>query len=136
MENEQVTFALYLEYFFLVFIAALGVLQIAAIYAGMRGLSFFSRTSHGFVFAGLTVIPALVGLFTWNQRNPTAVVEGLQQFYFFSLATFLAFVFTVLVSHLIQRSKLQGNEVRYDGLEALKKATFFQALQHKLSRKR
>ena len=89
-----------------------------------------------FIFAGLTVIPALVGLFTWNQRNPTAVVEGLQQFYFFSLATFLAFVFTVLVSHLIQKSKLPGNEVRYDGLEALKKATFFQALQHKFSRKR
>lgn len=136
MESEQVASALNLEYFCLIFIAALGVLQMAAAYTGMRGISFFTRSNHGFIFAALTVIPVLVSLFTWNQRNPTAVVEGSQQFYLFSLAVFLAFVFNIVVSHFIQRNKLQGNEVRYDGLEALKEATFFQALRHRFGRKR
>ena len=135
-ESEQVIANLNLEYFCLIFIAALGVLQISAVLSGMRGISFFTRSNHSLIFTVMTLVPVLVSLFTWNERNPTAIVEGYQQFYLFSLAAFLAFLFNIVVSHLIQRNKLQANKVRYDGLEALKEATFFQALQHRFSIKR
>ena len=130
MENEQVIANLSSEYFFLVFIAALGVLQISVAYGGMKGLSFFTRTRHSLIFAALTVIPTLVGLFTWNQRNPTAIVEGYQQFYLFSLAVFIAFIFNIVLSHLLQRRLLRDNDLQFNGLETLKEATFFQSLKH------
>jgi len=125
-----------IEYSCLVFIAALGVFQLAAAYGQMRGVSFFTRRIYGFIFSALTAIPALIGLFTWNQRNSIGIIEGFQQFGLFSLAVFIAFIFNVVISHVIQRNKLRRNEVLEEGLEALKEVTFFQALRFRLGRRK
>ena len=70
----------------------------AAAYICMRDLSFFTNINHGFIFATLTIIPITVNLFARNKRNPIAIFESPQQFYLFSLAILLAFVFNILLS--------------------------------------
>ncbi len=87
-----------LEYFGLVFVAAVGVLQVVAAYNELRGVSFFSRSIYGYLFAAFTVGPALAGFFTWNSRNPFGIVQGREQFVFFLLALTAALSFTLVAS--------------------------------------
>jgi hypothetical protein len=122
---------LVLEYFYLVFIAAVGVIQAAVAYNGLRGVSFFSHRVCGYFFAAVTIGPVLASFFAWNERNPTGVVEGGQQFYFFMLAIVAAIGFTLVLSSIIKHHSLRGNDVKYDGFEALKEVTFFQAIRHR-----
>ncbi len=124
-----------LEYFFLVFIAVVGVLQLVASYNDLRGVSFFSQKIYGYLFAAFTVGPVLARLFTWNSRNPTGVIEGREQFSFFLLALVTAIGFTLVVSSLLKNRRLRGSYVQHDGLEVLREATFFQALRQRFGKK-
>ncbi len=132
---DQVMPRLALEYFGLSFVAAVGVLQVVAAYNELRGVSFFSRKIYGYLFAVFTVGPALARFFTWNMRNPTGIIEGREQFGFFMLALTAALSFTLVASSLLKNRHLRGNHARYDGLEALKEMTFFQALRHRFGRR-
>ena len=125
-----------LEYFYLVFVAAVGVLQVAVAYNGLRGVSFFSHKVYGYYFAAFTVGPALAGFFTWHSRNPPGIIEGREQFVFFLLALTTALIFTLAASSLLNNRRLRGNHTRHDGLEALREVTFFQALRHRFGRRR
>lgn len=125
-----------LEYFCLVFLAAVGVLQAVAAGNGLTGLSFFGRRIYGYLFAASTVGPALAGFFTWNLRNPTGIIQGKEQFGFFMLALIVALAFTLAVSSLLKHSLCRGNYAQHDGLEALRGVTFFQALRHRFRRSR
>jgi hypothetical protein len=133
------------EYFGLVFIAGLGILQVAAAYGGFRGLliapgevrvrfwpgghSFaLSRVAFGYVFAALTVIPCLVDFFGWNGRNATGVIQGSEQAGLFVVAMAAAVLFTLLFASLVNQWRLQGNQTRGEGLEALKDITWVQAV--------
>jgi uncharacterized membrane protein len=127
---------LYLEYFLLVFAAALGVLQATVTYNKLVGLSFFRRKVCGYIFATLTILSALIGFFTWNFRNAAGVVEGAQQFGFFAIAVIAAIILTLVLSSLLKHSKVRGNNAQHDGLEAFKDITFFQILQQRFGRKR
>jgi NADH:ubiquinone oxidoreductase subunit 2 (subunit N) len=133
---EQVMPRLALEYFWLAFIAAVGVLQVVAAYNGLRGVSFFSRKAYGYLFAAFTVGPALALFFTWNLRNPTGIIEGREQFGFFILALAASIGFTLVASSLLNNRRLRGNYARHDGLEALREMTFFQALRDRFGRRR
>lgn len=120
-----------LEYFYLVFIAAVGVIQAAVAYNGLRGISFFNYRVSAYLFMLVTSGPVLFVLFTWNERNPTGVVEGGQQFYFFMLAIVAAIGFALVVSSILKHWSLRWNDVKHDGFEALKETTFFQAIRHR-----
>ncbi|MEE8194148.1 MAG: hypothetical protein V3T73_01430 [Dehalococcoidales bacterium] len=133
---DQVWARLALEYFYLVFLAVVGLLQVVAAYNELRGISFFSRKIYGYLFAAFTGGPALAGFFTWNSRNPTGIIHGGEQFVFFLLALITALSFTLIASSLLNSRRLRGNHVRHDGLEALREVTFFQALWHRLGRRR
>ena len=124
-----------LEYFGLVFLACVGVLQAAAAYNGLKGLSFLGQRLYGYLFAAFTVGPALAFFFTWNGRNPTGVIEGKEQFGFFMLGLIAAVVFTLAGSSLLRSSLLQGNP-GHDGLDALREVTFFKALRRRFVRRR
>ncbi len=132
---DQVMPRLALEYFCLAFVAIVGVFQVVAAYNELRGVSFFSRKIYGYLFAAFTVVPALAGFFTWNLRNPTGIIEGWEQFGFFMLALTAALSFTLVASSLLKNRRLRGNYAQHDGLEALRKVTFFQALRHRFSRR-
>ncbi|MES0278521.1 MAG: hypothetical protein ABUK03_02100, partial [Dehalococcoidales bacterium] len=96
--------ALALEYFALVFAASLGVFQAAAAYNGLRGLSFFSRPTWGYLLAVFTTGPALAALFTWNLRNAPGIIEGGEQFILLSLAVLAAYVLTLVAASLFNGS--------------------------------
>ncbi len=132
---DQVMSRLALEYFGLSFVAAVGVLQVVAAYNELRGVSFFGRKIYGYLFAALTVSPALASFFTWNSRNPIGIIEGREQFGFFMLALAAALIFTLVVSSLLKNGRLRGNHAQYDGLEALREITFFQALRRRFGRR-
>ncbi len=124
-----------LEYFGLVFVAALGVIQATVAYNRLIGLSFFGRVMYGYIFAVFTTGPALAGLLTWNLRNAIGVIEGAQQFGLFSLAVAIAVVSTLVFSSASRYSKPPGNDLKRDGLEAFRSDTFFQVLRDRFGKK-
>ncbi len=124
------------EYFYLVFIAAIGAIQAAVALNGLMGISFFNRKIYAYFFMFITLGPVITAFFTWNERNPTGVIEGSEQFYLFMLAIVSAIGFTLVLSSFLKHSSLRNNNVLYDGLEALKQVTFFQALRHKIIKKK
>ena len=135
--------ALAWEYSSLIFIAGLGVLQAAAAYGGFRGLQItpgelrlkifgrclvISQAIFGYIFAAVTVLPALMCFFFWNGRNETGIIEGAEQAGFFVLAMAAAVAFTFLFSSLVNHWRLRHNEAHGTGLEALKDITWTQAI--------
>ena len=132
---DQVMPRLALEYFGLVFIAIMGVLQIVAAYNNLIGISFFSRKIYSYLFAASTVGPALAGFFTWHLRNPFGVIQGREQFGFFMLALTIALILTLTASSLLKNRYLRGKYTQHDGLAALREVTFFQALRHRFGRR-
>lgn len=133
------------EYRLLIFVAVLGVIQLAAARAGLRGLLFAPGTVRirfwpsgrrwtltylhfSYLFAGITVLPALGFFFVWNQYNGTGIIQGSEQSGLFVLSTGAAGIFSLIVSSLINQWRLQGNQTQAEGLEALKDITWFQAV--------
>jgi len=124
------------EYFYLVLIASVGVIQAAVAYNGFKGISFFNRNIFAYLFMVITLCPVAVAFFTWNDRNLTGVIEGREQFCLFMLAVVAAIGFTLVLASLLKHWSLRTNNVQQDGLEALKEVTFFQALQHRFQKRR
>jgi hypothetical protein len=120
------------EYFFLVFVAAVGVIQAAAAYNGINGISFFNHKIFAYFFMFITLGSVITAFFSWNERNPTGVIEGGEQFFFFMLAIVSAIGFTLVLSSLIKHWSLHDNNVLNNGLDTLKEVTFFQALRYKI----
>jgi hypothetical protein len=87
-----------------------------------------SRVAFGYLFAGATVIPALVDFFIWNQRNETGIIEGPEQAAFFVLSMASAVAFTFIAASLINHWRLRHNRPAGSGLEALKDVTWVQAI--------
>lgn len=141
-----------LEYSILVFVAGLGVIQAAAANAGLRGLLFAPGTvrirfypsgrrwtlsyhAFSYAFAAITVLPSLGFFFVWNSRNATGIIQGSEQAGFFVLGMALAVILTLIVSSLINQWRLQHNQTKAEGLEALKDITWFQALWRRWMRR-
>ncbi|MFH1663045.1 MAG: hypothetical protein ABH934_03920 [Chloroflexota bacterium] len=124
------------EYFYLAFVASIGVIQAAVAYNGLKGISLFSYKVSAYLFMLVTTGPAMASLFSWNERNPTGVIEGREQFCFFLLAIVAAIGFTLIVSSIVKHWGLRRNNVNHDGLEALREVTFFQALRHRLIKRK
>lgn len=125
-----------LEYFYLVFLAVIGVVQAAAAYNQLHGLCLFRHTISAYIFALLLVSPVGFLLYTWNERNPVGVIEGLQQALYFFLGTLCAILFTLIVSSLVNQRRFSSVKPDREGLEALRNATFYQAIRHRVSRER
>ena len=124
------------EYFYLVLIASVGVIQAAVAYNGFKGVSLFYYKVSAYLFALVTAVPVLVSLFYWNERNLTGVIEGREQFYLFMLAIVAAIGFTLVLSSLLKHWSLRMNNIQHDSLEALKEVTFFQALRYRFLKRR
>jgi len=134
-----------LEYGILVFVAVLGVIQAAAANASLRGLLFAPGTVRirffpsgrrwaltylhfSYLFAAVTVLPALGYFFVWNSHNATGIIQGSEQAGLFVLSTAAGGIFSLIASSLINQWRLQNNQTEAKGLEALKDITWFQAV--------
>lgn len=144
-------------YFLFIFLASLGVLQIAASYSKLRGLSFFSRTTWGYIFGALSIVGGfcwfyIVGnphpevgyaitvsdIFRYGWSNPMPPGTGLilgagESVLFFLLAVGCAFLITIAFSSIVKfrlspRTTEEKKGEAPEGLEALREMTFFQAI--------
>ncbi|RJO62525.1 MAG: hypothetical protein C4542_03555 [Dehalococcoidia bacterium] len=123
----------------------LGVIQMAAANAGLRGLLFAPGTVRirffpserrwtleylhfSYLFAAVTVLPALGYFFVWNQYNEIGIIQGVEQSGLFVLSTAVGGIFSLVASSLINQWRLQHNRTEAKGLEALKDITWFQAI--------
>ncbi len=124
--------SLHLEYSLLLFIASNGIFQLAAAHSQLKGLSFFKRITLTYVFAILTIGGSFGWFFAWDNRLQEKIMhtglEGSQQLYYFFLAVTAAFVFTIIISSIINRQPLSKSEPKGQGLDILKQRNYFQAL--------
>ncbi|APV44440.1 hypothetical protein Dform_01106 [Dehalogenimonas formicexedens] len=124
------------EYFLFVSCSALGFIQAAAIAGGLRGLLFSQNRLFARLITGALIAPGAIIFFTWNYRNPVGIIEGSQQAGLFSLAALSAIAITIIVSSLLNHSRLKTTVPVQSGLEALKERTYFQALSARLKWRR
>lgn len=144
-------------YFLFIYLASLGVLQIAVSYSKLRGLSFFTRPTWGYIFGALLIVGGfcwfyIVGnphpevaytisvgdLFRYGFSNPNPPSTGLilgagESVFFFLLAVGFALLTTIAISSIVKfristRALEDKNGEAPEGLEALKGMTFFQAI--------
>jgi magnesium-transporting ATPase (P-type) len=116
-----------LNYCLLVFIAVVGVIQLAALNNNFKGLLFFSQPLFTLAFAIVAIGSALFVFFTWyNFRS--LVVEGSQQTGSFVASTLAAIIFSLVGSSLVNYRRFNPGKPGQKGLEALRKSTFFQAI--------
>jgi hypothetical protein len=127
--------SLSMEYLALVFLAVLGVLQLAAMRGRWFKLLFFQEKAATYLLSAVLVLLPLVLLFTWNYRNATGVVQGAEQAGLFMLALVLAVVYTAALSSLMNYSDRNSTSEHKEGLEVLRDMTFYEALCRLLGRK-
>jgi len=120
---------LFLKYCLAVFVAASGVVQLAAEHNKLNGVLFFRNKIWTYLFACVTVIPSLYYFFSWNERNATGVVEGAQQAGLFVVSLAAAILVTLLLSSLLNYRRFPDKKDPGTGIEALKSATLIQALR-------
>jgi hypothetical protein len=123
------------QYFWLVFSAAMGFAQVAAVQGGLKGLMLSQRIAFNRMLAGILIaFPAFL-FFTWNYHNPVGIIEGTQQAGLFSLATLAALITTLMLSSVFN-FRLTATRNGSSGLEALKDRTFIQAFWARFGWKR
>jgi hypothetical protein len=127
------------EYFLFVFIASVGVLQLAASYSQLQGLLFFQNKILSYLFALLAIGGSFEWFFGYNNRIDTVMrrvgLEGAQQFLYFNMAAFLALVLTLIISSVLHayRHRAQREQKEYpEGLGALRETSYFESLKHSL----
>ena len=118
-----------LDYLILTYISSIGVLQIAAVHAGLRGLWFFRHRLIQYLFGIVVVAGAFLWFFLSEERNYQHTVEGTQQLGLFLFAIITGYVTTALASSLLHlRDGLRSSrEVRgrqsQQGFQTLKTTT-------------
>lgn len=124
-----------LEYTFFIFVASCGVLQLAAVHSGLRGLSFFKRPLATNLFSAVAVIGAYVWFFAIENRNVPGL-EGSEQLGNFTLGASLAIVFTLVVSSILRANMnpTQSESGQEQGLNVLSVMTYFQAIKRAILR--
>ncbi len=131
-----------LDYFLLVAVGSLGTIQIAAAYAGLKGLSFFRRPLAGYIFGALVTAGAFSWFFAIGNRSAPSKIEGAQQLELFLAGAIAAYIITAAISSLIkyrlsfQETAPHGREqTNPRGIETLKETTLLGAIRSILKRK-
>lgn len=124
------------DYFVFVFLSSLGVVQIAAAYAGLRGLLFLqSRWTSALVGAGLVGI-GFAWFFAPGPRHIPDTAGGLDgnaQALLFTLSAAAALLFTFVFASLANARFLHTQRHPPEGLEALRETTYLQAVRRTLA---
>jgi hypothetical protein len=119
------------DYFLLVFVASIGVCQIAVIHAKLEGLWFFRSALIQYVFGVLAIVGAFGWFFTADERNVQHTVEGSQQLGLFLAAILSAYAVTAVLSSIIEArvgsngDGLTTGRQHERGMETLKHTTVY-----------
>ena len=140
-------FSFAVDYFIVVFVASLGVMQTAASIGGLRGLLVFKNPLVARPLGIAIAIAAIVWFFMVAERNINDYEGGLdsnEQGLLFFLAVAASGILTCVLTSLLNwrmvDSRLRGNDRKYDGndgecaedagLGALRWGSWWQALAH------
>ena len=119
------------DYIIFVFVATLGVVQIAAVTGSLRGLLLFGSLLRSGMSGAAMLVTAVVWFFATDDRNINDVSGGInangQALYLFSSAT-SSVVFTLLLSSLFNLRMRASAPPPHDGLEVLRTSSFLNAL--------
>ncbi len=127
------------DYLLLVFTISLGVLQLVSAWGRLEGLSFFSRRYLGYIFAAVVIGAGYCWFFFRGiERNIPDYEGGLaggQLLYYTIAGIAIAFLLTILVSSALKaRWGRSHPEDSGEGLEALRRMTYLQAIRRGLKR--
>ena len=123
------------DYFLLVFVASIGVIQIAASLGRLNGLLIVQRPLLVRGLGLVLVVAPFVWFFTTGERNINDHEGGLDaptQALFFFLGTLAGGFVTFLASSLINAGMQGGTPSPEAGLDALKQTNFARALTNSL----
>ena len=124
-----------LDYCLLVFLSALGVVQIAAAANGLVGLLFIRHRTASLLLGAVLVVGAFLWFFLSEPRNIPDTADGLdgnQTAGLFAVAAGAAVMLTLLASSLRNR-RLSRQGPLPAGLDALRETTYLRALAHALN---
>ena len=125
------------DYVLFIFLASLGVVQLAALKNGLRGLYFIRHPAVNLAAALALVAGAVLWFFLSEPRNLPDTGDGLdgnQQAMFAVAAAVGAVLFTLVATSIINAGFGRRVDSRESGLEALRKSGYFAALRRTLGR--
>jgi hypothetical protein len=119
------------DYLILVFLASLGVIQIAVAHAGLTKLLFLKRTPLAYAL-GLTFIVAGFTWFFWDgpRHIPDTAggLDGNDQGWRFAVSALAAVSFTVLTTSALNHRAGHRPPTTPNGLESLRDHTYIESL--------
>mgnify|MGYP000468753809 CR=1 FL=1 len=127
------TFAI--DYFILVFVATIGVIQISASTGRLNGLLLFKAPLIARTLGLALVLGAFVWFFSNETRNVGDTSGGIDantQALFFFLGTLAGGGLTFLVSSMVNLRMNGGEQSPESGLEALRETTYVRAVGNSL----
>lgn len=119
------------DYILFVFMVSLGVLQFAAAWGRLEGISFFPRRYLGYIFAAVMVTGGYWLFFRIDRNVPDTAggISGPWLFAYLVAGLAIAIVLTLLISSAVKaRWGRPDSEGEQRGLEVLKRMTFIQAI--------
>ena len=119
------------DYVIWVFLAATGVIQIAAAHAGLTKLLFIRARPWAYALGFLLVVAGFAWFFREGARHvpdTAAGINGNEQAARFTLTCLAAGAFTMLVSSVLNFRPAEASPDVAEGLEALRPRTYVQAL--------
>ena len=126
------------DYFILVFVAGVGVIQVAASIGGLRGLLIFKTPLVARASGLLLAIAAFVWFFTtteWNINDYEGGLDSNDQALLFFIAITAAGAFTLALTSLVNFRMRDDEADPAAGFDALRRACYFRALAHSLRRR-
>jgi hypothetical protein len=119
------------DYFLLVFVSALGVIQIGASFGGLSGLLFLQAPKAARALGTVLAVAPFIWFFATGERNINDYQGGLDaptQALFFFLGTLAAGGVTFVVSSVVNWRMDGGAPAPEDGMDALRNASWARAL--------
>ena len=129
----MLTFAL--DYYLFVFVAALGVIQVAASLGRLKGLQVVRSPVLARVVGLAVALAAFIWFFASGERNVKDFEGGLDaptQGLFFFLGASTAVMVTFVVTSVVNARMNGGDPAPGEGLDALKHTNYVRALVHSL----
>ncbi len=125
------------DYVLFIFLASLGVVQLAALKNRLKGLYFIRIPLLNFVAALVLVAGSFLWFFVSEPRNLPDTgggLDGNQQAMFSVAAAVGAVLFTLATTSLLNAGFGRGEELKGTGLQALRRTNYFIALRRTMGR--
>ena len=124
------------DYYVAVTVSAIGVLQLAASFGGLRGLLFLSSAVATRIIGFLLPLASVWWFFATGTRNISDHLGGLDSnevSLLFFLGNLTAWVLTVIIASIVNSRRLEASQEGV-GLSALRSDTFYRALRRSVRR--